>query len=77
MGSDSEIKLLEDIKGVPIFEQVEYKDLLEIHLLDEAIIICEEAPNPKAASSEVVPSCGRQPGPEPPDREIGTAGLRL
>ncbi|MDR3604286.1 MAG: hypothetical protein P4L38_06615 [Syntrophaceae bacterium] len=75
MGSDSEIKMLEDIKGVPIFEQVEYKDLLEIHLLDEAIIICEEAPNPKAASSEVVPSCGRQPDPEPPDREIGTAGL--
>ncbi|MHB8203334.1 MAG: hypothetical protein ACYDHG_06455 [Desulfomonilaceae bacterium] len=75
MGSDSEIKLMEDIKGVPIFEQVEYKDMLEIHLLDEAIIICEEAPNPKTASSEIVPSCGLQLGPEPPDRDIGTAGL--
>lgn len=75
MESDSEIKQLEDIKGVPIFEQVEYKDLLDIHLLDEAIIICEKAPNPKAASIEIVPSCGRQLGPEPPDRDIGTAGL--
>ncbi len=74
MGSDSEIKLMEDIKGVPIFEQVEYKDMLEIHLLDEAIIICEEAANPKTAPREIVPSC-RQLGPEPPDRDIGTAGL--
>ena len=43
MGLDSEIKLLEDIKGVPIFEQVESKDLSEIHLLDEVIIISEES----------------------------------
>jgi hypothetical protein len=49
--------------------------MLEIHLLDEAIIICEKAPNPKTAPSEIVPSYGLQPGSEPPDRDIGTAGL--
>ena len=75
MGLDSEIKLLEDIKGVPVFEQVESKDLSEIDLLDEVIIISEQTPNPEAASSGVALSCERQLCKKPPDREIGNAGL--
>ncbi|MDA8405407.1 MAG: hypothetical protein M0T73_00895 [Deltaproteobacteria bacterium] len=75
MGLDPEIKLLEDLKGVPIFEQVEAKDLSELHLLDEAIIICEEAPKPKADCTEIDLSCGQQPGLKPPDLEIGATGL--
>ncbi len=54
MGLDPETKLMEGVKGKPVFEQVEFEDISKIDLLDEAIILNEDIAVLKTGRCETI-----------------------